>query len=109
MPVGFDFEAARRDMERQLAEQMRGQQTTIPDITDEAVLRKQYERKRRLAALQGRGSTFLTGPRGLGGPSSEIATAFLRAALQPPEPWPIAPLLLTPPPEDVEGAEEEGF
>ncbi len=62
--------------------------TAIPDITDEVVIRAQFERKRRLAAMQGRGATFLTGPRGLGGPSSEIANAFLRAALQPPAPWP---------------------
>lgn len=69
-----------------------GQATpTVPDITDEVVLRKQYERKRRLAALQGRTGTFLTGPRGLGGPSSEIASAFLRAALEPPQPWPTVP------------------
>lgn len=52
-----------------------------PDITDEAIIRKQLETKQRLSAMQGRAGTFLTGPIGLGGPSSEMALAFLRAKL----------------------------
>jgi hypothetical protein len=55
----------------------------LPTLTDEVVLRRQLERKQKLAAMRGRASTFLTGPRGvgLGLPSSDIASAFLKAKL----------------------------
>jgi hypothetical protein len=52
-----------------------------PDLTDEAIIQRQLQQKQRLASMQGRSATFLTGPMGLGGPSSELATAFLRAKL----------------------------
>lgn len=52
-----------------------------PDLTDELIIRKQLETKQRLSAMQGRSGTFLTGPAGLGGPSGEMALAFLRAKL----------------------------
>lgn len=53
----------------------------LPDITDERVLLRQYARKRQLAGMRGRTSTFLTGPRGLGAglPTSDMAQAFLLA------------------------------
>src|SRR5512142_3459371 len=59
-----------------------GSLPAAPDIFDEAVLRRQYQRKQELAALRGQQGTFLTGPRGLGGPSSDIAHAFLMAKMQ---------------------------
>ena len=54
-----------------------------PSLSDEVVLQRQLERKQRLASLRGRASTFLTGPRGvgLGLPTSDIAMAFLRSAI----------------------------
>lgn len=86
MPAGDVREAVRRAIES-----VNLRPTALPDITDEAVILAQYRRKRQLASMRGRSATFLTGPRGLGGPSSEIATSFLRAALEPPAPWPVAP------------------
>ncbi len=55
-----------------------------PDITDTAVIMAQLEKKRQLAALRGRASTFLTGPRGVGPglPTSEIAQSFLQSAIE---------------------------
>lgn len=88
MPAGDVREALRRAIES-----VNLRPAALPDITDEAVILSQYRRKRQLASMRGRSATFLTGPRGLGGPSSEIATSFLRAALEPPAPWPVAPAL----------------
>ena len=61
---------------------------SIPILADEAVIRAQYLRKQKLAAMKGRASTFLTGPRGvgLGMPGSDVAMAFLRASLEDPAP-----------------------
>lgn len=61
-------------------------QTGLPDITDERVLLTQYARKRQLAAMRGRTSTFLTGPRGIGPglPTSDMARAFLLADIEGP-------------------------
>lgn len=53
-----------------------------PTMADEAVILADLARKRRLAAMAGRGSTFVTGPRGLEGPSGEIARAFLLARMR---------------------------
>ena len=55
-----------------------------PTLTDEVVIAAELRRKRQLAAMAGRASTFLSGPRGLGGPSSELAETFLRARAEAP-------------------------
>jgi hypothetical protein len=54
---------------------------TAPDITDEAIIRRQLATKQRLASMQGRSASFLTGPMGLGGPSAEMARSFLLAKI----------------------------
>jgi len=60
----------------------------IPSITDSVILARQFERKQQLAALKGRMSTFLTGPRGIGAglPTSDMASAFLQASIREPQP-----------------------
>lgn len=60
---------------------------SAPDYTDEAVIQAQLERKQRLQSMQGRASTFLTGPGGQPAfgdftPSNEIAKSMLLAKLK---------------------------
>lgn len=77
----------------------------LPQLTDEITLLRGLQRKQQLAAMKGRASTFLTGPRGtgLGLPSSDIAQAFIRAALDDRE-YEIAaaPEVVRPPPPPPE-------
>lgn len=95
MPVGFNpLEDAARRIQAQLG--LPSPPAGLPTLTDEVVIKRQLERKQRLATMQGRGSTFLTGPAGIYGPPSEIARAFLLAKMQQQPDFGVAPGLTRP-------------
>lgn len=51
----------------------------LPSLQAAEVLERQREEKRRISGRMGLSSTFQAGPRGLGGPASDVAETLLRA------------------------------